>query len=941
MKKTMKKSVLFLLTPFVVGAVVGATTTFSANADTFEPQTFAMVDGASLALYDNGGLRFQVKMDEETKDYIVNNDEVTMSFILSKRSNFEAVMKAGGEFADLLSGDNKYAVEVEVDETKIYQYEDKNGEVYWFANGCGYDIPLTLKTTEYVATACILVNDDVNAYATGENGNYDIEKVSYSEYYIAQKAFLDVENEYYKDMLGLNDPEFTAYSWLGTEAYPIEIVSNDQLAALKTVAETVELNEVNAIIDGGKVTADIGTIAGVKAQKFYTVEFKDVNGETISVEKVNEGEMPTAPSHSVLAGYTFGWNSEIVSASMDAVYTETKTANTDTAYTVKHYQQNLENDEYTEVTADVENKTGTTDTDTQAEAKSYAGFTAKAFSQSKIAGDGKTVVEIYYDRNTFTIAWMNGEQTLETDANVKYGAMPSYDGAAPTKAADDFYYMYKGWDKTVAVATENVTYSATFDKYLLVKNNDAPTKFSTSVSVDLTQYYQLPPNGDVNVTAQATKGTIDGLSYTAPAGGGADTITITAQKDDVTDTIEISLMTLVDGFDIDANGHTLTYDTTVKYENQNYSYKLTLKQWNCKFDFSNLNAQYTNTHKYVVVYVYFDFDSSNSKFYKNSANTSAFTKLTKGQWNAITFTGEEFATACLDDLYILIQDGSINMTGKSLYISAPIFVDYQVISDKYANAVTYATATELGAGYTLISNEWDGIFNFTKDSEITNPNVKMVNVSIKTDSDMSKTQPKVVIGSTTKTSIWDGGKWYSFTLTVAEWNKLCNYDSGDAATYLRIVQQVWDTGNKNVNGVPFTMVVDMVELAYTPQSPSYDTEVVELLQTDEYGLGYRISVKQWQATINFTADSAITDETVETVTIYLKSEQESIETSKLAVKFDGVKKGTMTEAGKWYSYTLTVAEWNALCGGEKMIAIQPANNPNMNNVAIDMVVAFN
>ena len=33
------------------------------------------------------------------------------------------------------------------------------------------------------------------------------------------------------------------------------------------------------------------------------------------------------------------------------------TANGDTAYTVKHYKQNVENDQYTEVTADREDKT--------------------------------------------------------------------------------------------------------------------------------------------------------------------------------------------------------------------------------------------------------------------------------------------------------------------------------------------------------------------------------------------------------------------------------------------------------------------------------------------------------------------------------------------------------------------------------------------------------
>ena len=106
--------------------------------------------------------------------------------------------------------------------------------------------------------------------------------------------------------------------------------------------------------------------------------------------------------------------------------------------------------------------------------------------------------------------------------------------------------------------------------------------------------------------------------------------------------------------------------------------------------------------------------------------------------------------------------------------------------------------------------------------------------------------------------------------------------------------------------MPFTVVVETVELAYTPQSPDYKTETVELLETDEYGFGYRVAVKQWNATINFTADSAITDASVESVTIYLKSEQELISELQLGVKIGSTTKVKMTEAGEWYSFTLTV-----------------------------------
>ena len=73
---------------------------------------------------------------------------------------------------------------------------------------------------------------------------------------------------------------------------------------------------------------------------------------------------------------------------------------------------------------------------------------------------------------TYTVTWKNGSSVLETDAGVVEGTAPSYDGAAPTKAADDQYtYTFSGWtDGTTTygltdalpAVTADVTYTAVF-----------------------------------------------------------------------------------------------------------------------------------------------------------------------------------------------------------------------------------------------------------------------------------------------------------------------------------------------------------------------------------------------------------------------------------------------------------------------------------------------
>lgn len=156
-------------------------------------------------------------------------------------------------------------------------------------------------------------------------------------------------------------------------------------------------------------------------------------------------------------------------------------------YTVKHYQQNVDNDNY--VLVETEPKTGLTNSLISANLKKkYGGFTALNYNTDvNIAADGSTIVEIKYDRNYYMLS-------LNLDGG--YGVEPIYAryGAAitlgtPTKAG----YTFTGWDKSVptTMPANDVTLTAQWKvddrvdylvQYWLENANDNDYSYDSSVT---------------------------------------------------------------------------------------------------------------------------------------------------------------------------------------------------------------------------------------------------------------------------------------------------------------------------------------------------------------------------------------------------------------------------------------------------------------------------
>ena len=131
-------------------------------------------------------------------------------------------------------------------------------------------------------------------------------------------------------------------------------------------------------------------------------------------------------------------------------------------YKVNHYLQNLDNDGY-ELRLS-EEVTGSIDAYTQAVAKKYEGFTASEITQTPIAADNTTAVDIYYTRNYYMVQFdanggVNGPEPIYAKYGTEY-TIPNGENA-PTKQGYDF----NGWWSDGKLLEEgkvkgNVTYTA-------------------------------------------------------------------------------------------------------------------------------------------------------------------------------------------------------------------------------------------------------------------------------------------------------------------------------------------------------------------------------------------------------------------------------------------------------------------------------------------------
>ena len=145
-------------------------------------------------------------------------------------------------------------------------------------------------------------------------------------------------------------------------------------------------------------------------EKGYWITFESDGGSYVEPLFVPKGKNYAAPTAPTKPGYDFdGWyNGETAftfgsSLTEDLTLTAHWTEKKDVQYTVIHRLENADDDGYSY--KESVQMSGAAGSQTTATAKSYEGFTAQTITQRTIAGDGSTIVNVYYKRNVYTITF--------------------------------------------------------------------------------------------------------------------------------------------------------------------------------------------------------------------------------------------------------------------------------------------------------------------------------------------------------------------------------------------------------------------------------------------------------------------------------------------------------------------------------------------------------
>ena len=217
----------------------------------------------------------------------------------------------------------------------------------------------------------------------------------------------------------------------------------------------------------------------------YTITWLNDDNSEIDKTTVEYGTVPTHadPTKAATAEYTYtfaGWTPEVVAVTGNASYKATFTA-TKNSYTItwKNYDGSII--DTTTVESGVKpSHTAPTRDGTAEYSYSFAGWSP---ALTEATGDATYTATFNAMKKSYTITWLNDDDSVIDKTTVEYGNVPTH--ADATKAATaEYTYTFAGWTPEVVAVTGNATYKASFtatkNSYTITWLNDDDSVIDTT-----------------------------------------------------------------------------------------------------------------------------------------------------------------------------------------------------------------------------------------------------------------------------------------------------------------------------------------------------------------------------------------------------------------------------------------------------------------------------
>jgi len=379
----------------------------------------------------------------------------------------------------------------------------------------------------------------------------------------------------------------------------------------------------------------------------YTVIFKNDDGTVLSNQTLYHGATPTCaePSKTADAEYTYtfaGWTPEVTTVSADITYTAIYSA-TKNKYTITWRDDDNSLINATEVEYGVvPTHANPSKQATKEYSYTFAGWSPQVVS---VTGDATYIATYTGAKKSYTITWLNSDNTSLGTTTVEYGVVPTPVNVPDKTNTAQYTYTFAGWTPEVAAVKGDATYKASFieslNQYTITFKDDQGNILDSRLwDYGLTPYCAIPTKEpdeqyDYPFTGWSPKVTAvtKEATYTATFTPAEKTYTITWLNDDNSQ---------IDQTEV-AYGVVPTHDNPTKAATAEWTY--TFAGWDSTpvavTGEATYKATYTSTkNKYTITWL----DDDNTQIDQTSVEYGVVpthddpTKVATAEWT-YTFAG--------------------------------------------------------------------------------------------------------------------------------------------------------------------------------------------------------------------------------------------------------------------------------------------------------------